>query len=49
MLEYCKGGDLSLYIQRHGAIAEATAKYFMQQLGIVGKSLFHIFHLKVII
>lgn len=33
VLEYCKGGDLSMYIQRHqGGIPEATAKYFMQQL-----------------
>ncbi|KAH6820177.1 Protein kinase superfamily protein [Perilla frutescens var. hirtella] len=33
VLEYCKGGDLSVYIQRHqGGIPEATAKYFMQQL-----------------
>ncbi|KAK7390519.1 hypothetical protein VNO78_25827 [Psophocarpus tetragonolobus] len=32
VLEYCKGGDLSLYIQRHGRVAEATAKHFMQQL-----------------
>ncbi|KAE9611003.1 putative protein kinase Group-Pl-3 family [Lupinus albus] len=32
VLEYCKGGDLSLYIQRHGRVVEATAKHFMQQL-----------------
>ncbi|RDX80548.1 Serine/threonine-protein kinase ATG1c, partial [Mucuna pruriens] len=32
VLEYCKGGDLSLYIQRHGRVPEATAKHFMQQL-----------------
>ncbi|XP_038905361.1 serine/threonine-protein kinase ATG1c-like [Benincasa hispida] len=33
VLEYCKGGDLSFYIQqRHGRIPEAIAKYFMQQL-----------------
>ncbi|PKA63961.1 CBL-interacting serine/threonine-protein kinase 23 [Apostasia shenzhenica] len=32
ILEYCKGGDLSLYIQNHGRVPEATAKYFMQQL-----------------
>ncbi|XP_027334507.1 serine/threonine-protein kinase ATG1c isoform X2 [Abrus precatorius] len=32
VLEYCKGGDLSLYIQRHGRVLEATAKHFMQQL-----------------
>ncbi|PNY08701.1 serine/threonine kinase family protein [Trifolium pratense] len=33
VLEYCKGGDLSLYIQRHGRVPEATAKHFMLQLG----------------
>ncbi|KAK7287601.1 hypothetical protein RIF29_00882 [Crotalaria pallida] len=32
VLEYCKGGDLSLYIQRHGRVPEGTAKHFMQQL-----------------
>ncbi|XP_020233047.1 serine/threonine-protein kinase ATG1c [Cajanus cajan] len=32
VLEYCKGGDLSMYIQRHGKVPEATAKHFMQQL-----------------
>ncbi|KAK7286775.1 hypothetical protein RJT34_22006 [Clitoria ternatea] len=32
VLEYCKGGDLSLYIQRHGRVPEETAKHFMQQL-----------------
>lgn len=32
ILEYCRGGDLSVYLQRHGKILEATAKQFMQQL-----------------
>ncbi|XVF55188.1 hypothetical protein PTKIN_Ptkin06aG0016800 [Pterospermum kingtungense] len=32
VLEYCKGGDLSMYITRHGSVPEATAKHFMQQL-----------------
>nr|GMC81748.1 serine/threonine-protein kinase ATG1c isoform X1 [Ipomoea batatas] len=33
VLEYCRGGDLSIYIQqRNGRIPEATAKHFMQQL-----------------
>eukprot|EP00257_Ricinus_communis_P021730 XP_015581270.1 serine/threonine-protein kinase ATG1c isoform X1 [Ricinus communis] len=32
ILEYCKGGDLSMYIQRHGKVPEAIAKNFMQQL-----------------
>lgn len=32
VLEYCRGGDLSVYIQRHGKVPEVTAKHFMQQL-----------------
>ncbi|KAE8661120.1 PRA1 family protein A2 isoform 2 [Hibiscus syriacus] len=32
VLEYCKGGDLSMYVTRHGSVPEATAKHFMQQL-----------------
>ncbi|XP_042510532.1 serine/threonine-protein kinase ATG1c-like isoform X2 [Macadamia integrifolia] len=33
VLEYCRGGDLSIFIQRHGGrVPEATAKHFMQQL-----------------
>ncbi|KAJ7950250.1 Kinase family protein [Quillaja saponaria] len=32
VLEYCRGGDLSVYIQRHGRMPEATAKHFMRQL-----------------
>lgn len=33
VLEYCKGGDLSMFIlKRQGRIPEATAKHFMQQL-----------------
>ncbi|KAF9595630.1 hypothetical protein IFM89_001503 [Coptis chinensis] len=32
VLEYCRGGDLSVYIQRHGKVPEATAKHFMLQL-----------------
>ncbi|KAL0347353.1 UNVERIFIED_CONTAM: Serine/threonine-protein kinase ATG1c [Sesamum calycinum] len=33
ILEYCKGGDLSMYIQQtQGRVPEATAKQFMQQL-----------------
>ncbi|KAL6277996.1 hypothetical protein ACE6H2_021597 [Prunus campanulata] len=32
VLEYCRGGDLSMYIQRHGKVPEAIAKHFMQQL-----------------
>ncbi|GAA0180956.1 non-receptor serine/threonine protein kinase [Lithospermum erythrorhizon] len=33
ILEYCRGGDLSMYLQkRQGRIPEATAKHFMQHL-----------------
>ncbi|XVE61957.1 hypothetical protein DITRI_Ditri06bG0080200 [Diplodiscus trichospermus] len=32
VLEYCKGGDLSMYVTRHGSVPEGTAKHFMQQL-----------------
>ncbi|GAB4833867.1 Serine/threonine-protein kinase ATG1c [Ancistrocladus abbreviatus] len=32
VLEYCRGGDLFMYIQRRGRVLEATAKNFMQQL-----------------
>ncbi|KAH0465463.1 hypothetical protein IEQ34_005566 [Dendrobium chrysotoxum] len=32
ILEYCRGGDLSRYIQKQGKVPEATAKHFMQQL-----------------
>ncbi|KAE8684793.1 Kinase superfamily protein isoform 2 [Hibiscus syriacus] len=32
VLDYCKGGDLSMFITRHGNVPEATAKHFMQQL-----------------
>ncbi|KAK4798383.1 hypothetical protein SAY86_030709 [Trapa natans] len=32
VLEYCRGGDLSMYIQHHGRVLEEIAKYFMQQL-----------------
>ncbi|XP_058109429.1 serine/threonine-protein kinase ATG1c-like isoform X2 [Magnolia sinica] len=32
VLEYCRGGDLSMYIQRRGSVPEVSAKYFMQQL-----------------
>ncbi|XWS67130.1 hypothetical protein CRYUN_Cryun05aG0260400 [Craigia yunnanensis] len=32
VLEYCKGGDLSMYITLHGSVPEATANHFMQQL-----------------
>lgn len=35
MLEYCDGGDLAAYIQRHGKVSETVARHFMRQLGIV--------------
>ncbi|BBN04482.1 serine/threonine-protein kinase ULK2 [Marchantia polymorpha subsp. ruderalis] len=33
VLEYCTGGDLNAYIQRHGRVSEAVARHFMRQLG----------------
>ncbi|KAL3694157.1 hypothetical protein R1sor_007808 [Riccia sorocarpa] len=33
VLEYCTGGDLAAYIQRHGRVSETVARHFMQQLG----------------
>ncbi|WOK95565.1 serine/threonine-protein kinase ATG1c isoform X1 [Canna indica] len=32
VLEYCRGGDLSVYIQNHDRVPEAIAKGFMKQL-----------------
>ncbi|KAH8517067.1 hypothetical protein H0E87_005136 [Populus deltoides] len=32
VLEYCDGGDLAGYIQRHGKVTEAVARHFMRQL-----------------
>ncbi|CAN6471615.1 unnamed protein product [Victoria cruziana] len=32
VLEYCRGGDLSMYIHNHGKVPEAIAKHFMRQL-----------------
>ncbi|XP_010262643.1 PREDICTED: serine/threonine-protein kinase ATG1c [Nelumbo nucifera] len=40
VLEYCRGGDLSMYIHRHGRVPEATAKHFMQQL-VAGLQVLH--------
>jgi len=35
ILEYCRGGDLSMYIRRRqGRVSEATTKHFMQQLAV---------------
>ncbi|KAH7416127.1 hypothetical protein KP509_14G076800 [Ceratopteris richardii] len=33
VLEFCAGGDLAAYINRHGKVPEATARHFMRQLG----------------
>ncbi|KAF0915792.1 hypothetical protein E2562_038920 [Oryza meyeriana var. granulata] len=32
VLEYCRGGDLHSYLQRHKRVSEAVAKHFIQQL-----------------
>ncbi|KAH7653503.1 Non-specific serine/threonine protein kinase protein [Dioscorea alata] len=32
VLEYCDGGDLAAYIQRHGRVSEALARHYMRQL-----------------
>ncbi|XP_020588220.1 serine/threonine-protein kinase ATG1c-like [Phalaenopsis equestris] len=32
ILEYCKGGDLAVYLHKQGKVSETTAKHFMQQL-----------------
>ncbi|KAM1049495.1 hypothetical protein ACFX2C_028595 [Malus domestica] len=39
VLEYCRGGDLSMFIQRHGKVLEALAEHFMQQL-VAGLQMF---------
>lgn len=48
MLEYCSGGDLAGYINRHGKVPEAVAKHFMRQLGKQNLSAFRFFHVCVI-
>ncbi|GAB4861490.1 hypothetical protein Ancab_036692 [Ancistrocladus abbreviatus] len=32
VLEYCEGGDLAAYINRHGRVSEDVARHFMRQL-----------------
>ncbi|GAB4844742.1 hypothetical protein Ancab_038132 [Ancistrocladus abbreviatus] len=32
VLEYCEGGDLAAYINRHGRVSEEVARHFMRQL-----------------
>ncbi|XP_075671069.1 serine/threonine-protein kinase ATG1a isoform X2 [Castanea sativa] len=32
VLEYCDGGDLAAYINKHGKVSEAIARHFMRQL-----------------
>ncbi|XP_038682185.1 serine/threonine-protein kinase ATG1a isoform X2 [Tripterygium wilfordii] len=44
VLEYCDGGDLGHYINRHGKVSEATAKHFMRQLAS-GMQVLHEKHL----
>ncbi|XP_011042709.1 PREDICTED: serine/threonine-protein kinase ATG1-like [Populus euphratica] len=34
VLEYCEGGDLAFYIQRHGKVTEAVARHFIRQLAV---------------
>jgi len=33
ILEYCRGGDLHAYLQRHKRVSETVAKHFIRQLG----------------
>jgi serine/threonine protein kinase len=35
VLEYCDGGDLDSFLNKHGRLPEATAKDLMRQLGMV--------------
>ncbi|KAG6725740.1 hypothetical protein I3842_02G046000 [Carya illinoinensis] len=44
VLEYCDGGDLAAYIQRHGKVSEAVARHFMRQLA-AGLQILHEKHL----
>jgi len=32
ILEYCRGGDLHAYLQRHKRVSETVAKHFIRQL-----------------
>jgi len=34
VLEYCDGGDLDKFLDKHGRLPVATAKDFMRQLGM---------------
>ncbi|ERM94855.1 serine/threonine-protein kinase ATG1a [Amborella trichopoda] len=34
VMEYCIGGDLAAYIQRHGRVAEDKARHFMRHLAL---------------
>lgn len=40
VLEYCDGGDLDSFLNKHGRLPEATAKDLMRQLGTVGIRVF---------
>ncbi|KAJ4728005.1 Kinase family protein [Melia azedarach] len=46
VLEYCDGGDLAAYIQRHRKVSEAVARHFMRQLaaGLQVLQLKHLIH-----
>ncbi|XP_006304751.2 serine/threonine-protein kinase ATG1t isoform X1 [Capsella rubella] len=44
VLEYCDGGTLSSYIQRHGRVEEDVAKRFMKQIG-AGLEIIHDNHI----
>ena len=34
VLEFCAGGDLGAFIQKHGKVSDTVAKHFMRQLGM---------------
>ncbi|KAF5204091.1 Serine/threonine-protein kinase ATG1t, partial [Thalictrum thalictroides] len=44
VLEFCAGGNLASYIQRHGRVQEQIAKRFTLQLG-AGLNVLHTHHI----
>ncbi|KAK2649921.1 hypothetical protein Ddye_017410 [Dipteronia dyeriana] len=44
VLEYCDGGDLAAYLNRHGKVSEAVARHFMRQFA-AGLQVLHEKHL----
>ncbi|KDP26118.1 hypothetical protein JCGZ_22219 [Jatropha curcas] len=44
VLEFCTGGNLAYYIQRHGKVKQDIARRFMQQLG-AGLEILHSHHI----